>query len=45
MELVNIILSEVTVTKEHTGYAQDSIHRPYEAQEEGRPKCGFFCAS
>ena len=21
---------------------QDTIHRPYEAQEEGRPKCGHF---
>jgi hypothetical protein len=21
---------------------QDSIHRPDEAQEEGRPKCGYF---
>ena len=21
---------------------QDSIHRPHEAQEEGRPKCGYF---
>ena len=22
--------------------AQDTIHRPHEAQEEGRPKCGCF---
>jgi hypothetical protein len=22
---------------------QDTIHRPHEAQEEGRPKCGCFC--
>jgi hypothetical protein len=21
---------------------QDTIHRPHEAQEEGRPKCGYF---
>ena len=21
---------------------QDTIHRSYEAQEEGRPKCGYF---
>jgi hypothetical protein len=24
---------------------QDTIHRPYEAQEEGRPKCGYFSPS
>jgi hypothetical protein len=21
---------------------QDTIHRPHEAQEKGRPKCGYF---
>jgi hypothetical protein len=21
---------------------QDTIHRPHEAQEEGRPNCGYF---
>ena len=24
---------------------QDTIHRPYEAQKEGRPKCGHFSPS
>jgi hypothetical protein len=24
---------------------QDTIHRPYEAQEEGRPKCGWIFQS
>jgi hypothetical protein len=24
------------------GNTHDMIHRPYEAQEEGRPKCGCF---
>jgi hypothetical protein len=24
---------------------QDTIHRPHEAQEEGRPKFGCFCSS
>jgi hypothetical protein len=40
------------ITKEYTWYTltdiyrntQDTIHRPYEAQEEGRPKCGCFSA-
>jgi hypothetical protein len=38
------------ITKEYTWYAltdkwilaQDTIHRPYEAQEEERQKCGCF---
>jgi hypothetical protein len=54
VELVNIILSEVTQSQKntHSMYfqniiakvqnTQDTIHRPYEAQEEGRPKCGCF---
>jgi hypothetical protein len=24
---------------------QDTIHRPHEAQEKGRPKCGYFVPS
>jgi hypothetical protein len=24
---------------------QNTIHRPYEAQEEERPKCGYFSPS
>ena len=42
MELENIILSEVTQSQKNT---QDSIHRQYEAQKEGRPKYGCFSAS
>jgi hypothetical protein len=51
IEPENIILSEATLLKEHTWYAltdkwilaqntHDTIHRPYEAEQEGRPKCG-----
>jgi hypothetical protein len=44
------------IIEEHTWYAftdispkarntQDTIHRPHEAQEDGRPKCGYFSLS
>ena len=34
------------VTKEHTWYAlTDTIHRKHDAQEEERPKCGYFSSS
>jgi hypothetical protein len=53
MELENIILSEVTQSQKNTHgmhslispeaqNTQDTIHRPHEAQEEGRPRCGYF---
>ena len=57
MELENIILSEVTQSQKniHSMHSsdislkawntQDTIHRPCEAQEEGRPKCGGFSTS
>ena len=53
MDLENIIPSEVTQSQNSThgmyslisGYyakSSDTIHRPHEAQEEERPKCGCF---
>ena len=53
MELQNIILGEVIQTQKNTHgmhslisseaqNTQDTIHRPYKAQEEGRPNCGCF---
>jgi hypothetical protein len=33
---------DISPTAQNT---QDTIHRPYEAQEEGRAKCGCFSAS
>jgi hypothetical protein len=51
MELENIILSEVSQSQKNTHgihslmspeaqNTQGTIHKPHEAQEEGRPKCG-----
>jgi hypothetical protein len=43
MELENIILSEATQSKINThGMCQDTIHRPHEAQEEGRTTYEYF---
>ena len=53
VELENIIFSEVTQSQKniHGMYSlispeaqntQDTIHKPHETQEEGRPKCGHF---
>ena len=53
MEVENSMLSEVTQSKKNTygmhsmkwieaRNTQDTIHRPLEAQEEGKPKCGCF---
>jgi hypothetical protein len=53
IELEKIILSEVTQLQKNTHGMhslispkapnnQDTIHRPHEAQEEERPKCGYF---
>ena len=49
MELENIILSERTQSQMNTQdmhskawNTQDTIHRPHEAQEEERSKCGCF---
>jgi hypothetical protein len=56
MELENIILSEVTQSQrnKHNVYllivspkvqnTQDSVHRTFEAYEEGTPKCRCFSA-
>jgi hypothetical protein len=39
------ILTDKWMLAQNSGIDQDSVHRPYEAQEEGRPKCECFCAS
>jgi hypothetical protein len=36
------LISEFSTKVRNT---QDTIHRPYETQEEGRPKCGCFSHS
>ena len=46
IELENIIQSEaIQSQKTKAPDAKDTIHRPHEAQEQGRPKCGYFSPS
>jgi hypothetical protein len=57
LELENIILSEVTLRTHmiynqwkvyispEAWNTQDTIHKPNEAEEEGRPKYGYFIPS
>jgi hypothetical protein len=45
IHLEDIILSEVTQSQMNTHEGQntqDTILKPHETQEEGRPKCGCF---
>ena len=39
---MNSLISRISPTAQNT---QDTIHRPHEAQEGERPKCGHFCPS